>query len=424
MHAQGRTPLATLVGLPAVVGVLAALAATLFTSLVHGAEQLFWTWLPNALGLDGVPWWWVLLLLLLGALGVGGASRLPGHGGHHPLDGFAFDITAHELPSTLLAAASSLVFGVVLGPEAPLLAIGTSVGFAVHRRLGTDLSRVLVMAAAAAALGVVLGNPVVTMLLVLEAMFLSARPRPEQPLYQVVPILAALGAGYVVRIGIDSWPGIHVPELSMGDIGTYPVLHVVDLFAGVVVAAVAAGLVVAAMRGGGAMRRLAARGSFVALLAGGLTIGVLAVLVRAGTGAEVSTVLFSGQESLSTVTASTAAGTLLVVVVAKSAAYSVSLGTGFHGGTIFPSVFIGATVGAAAALLVPGTALAPLAACGIAAAVAAAAGMPVTALVLALLLCVSAGPAVTVPAILGSLMGTLLKGFFDARRPAAVLEDS
>ncbi|MEV0893884.1 chloride channel protein [Promicromonospora sp. MEB111] len=420
MHAHGKRPLATLVGLPAVVGVVAAVLATAFTSLVHGGEQLFWTWLPETLGLDGVPWWWVLLLLLVGAAGVAAATRLPGHGGHHPLDGFAFDITARELPSTLLAAASSLVFGVVLGPEAPLLAIGTSLGFAVHRRLGTDASRVLVMAAAAAALGVVLGNPVVTMLLVLEAMFLSSRPRPEQPLYQVVPILSALGAGYVVRIGIDDWPGTHVPELTMGDIGTYPALHVIDLVGGVVVALVAAGLIIAAMRGGSGARRLAARRPFVALIVGALTIGGLAVLTRAGTGVDVSTVLFSGQQSLSTVTASTAAGTLLVVAVVKSAAYSVSLGTGFHGGTIFPSVFIGATVGAAAALLVPGTALAPQVACGIAAGVAAAAGMPVTALVLALLLCVSAGPAVTVPAILGALVGTLLKGLLNARRPATV----
>ncbi|MFI2362920.1 chloride channel protein [Promicromonospora sp. NPDC019610] len=420
MDAQGKRPLATLVGLPAVVGVAAALFATLFTSLVHGAEQLLWTWLPNTLGLDGVPWWWVLLLLLIGALGVAGASRLPGHGGHHPLDGFAFDITAHELPSTLLAAASSLIFGAVLGPEAPLLAIGTSIGFAVHRRLGTDASKVLVMASAAAALGVVLGNPVVTMLLVLEAMFLSARPRPEQPVLQVVPILAALGAGYVVRIGIADWPGVHVPELSMGDLGSYPTLHVVDLLAGALVAVVAAGLIVAAMRLGAVTRRQATHGPFVALLAGGLIVGLLALLVRATTGADVDTVLFSGQQSLSTVTTTTAAGTLVVVAVVKSAAYSVSLGTGFHGGTIFPSVFIGAAAGAAAALLIPGTALAPLVACGLAAGVAAAAGMPVTALVLALLLCVSAGAAVTVPAILGALVGTLLKGLLNARRPATV----
>ena len=259
MDAHGKRPLATLVGLPAVVGVAAALCATLFTSLVHGAEWVLWTWLPGALGLDGVPWWWVLLLLLCGAAGVAGASRLPGHGGHHPLDGFAFDITVRELPSTLLAAASSLAFGAVLGPEAPLIAIGTSIGFAVHHRLGTEASKVLVMASAAAALGVVLGNPVVTMLLVLEAMFLSARPRPEQPVLQVVPILAALGAGYVVRIGIADWPGVHVPELSMGDLGSYPALHVVDLLAGAVAALVAAGLVVAAMRLAGVARTSTAR---------------------------------------------------------------------------------------------------------------------------------------------------------------------
>jgi H+/Cl- antiporter ClcA len=142
------------------------------------------------------------------------------------------------------------------------------------------------------------------------------------------------------------------------------------------------------------------------------------------TGAEVGTVLFSGQQAMAAVTGSTAVGTLLVIAVVKAAGYAVSLGVGFRGGAIFPAVFVGAAVGAAAAAVVPGTSVAPLVACGIAAGAAAAAGMPVTALVLALLLCLGAGPAVTVPAILGSLMGTLLKGFFDARRSAAVLDDA
>lgn len=421
MQAHGERPLATLVGLPVVVGVAAALFAALYTSFVHGAELLLWEWLPGAIGLDGTPWWWVLLLVVLGALGVAAAMRLPGHGGHHPLDGLAFDITARELPSTLLAAASSLAFGAVLGPEAPLLAIGTSIGYSVHRRVGSDASRVLVMAGAAAALGVVMGNPVVTMLLVLEVAFLSTQPRPERPLRQAVPILAALGAGYLVRIGIEEWPGVHVPELAVGDIGSYPVVRIVDLVVGVAAAGVAAGLVVAAARGAEAVRRPADRHPFVALVAGAVVIGALALLVRASTGAEVGAVLFSGQQAVAAVTGSTAVVTLLVVAAVKAAAYSVSLAVGFRGGTIFPALLVGAAVGTAAAAVVPGTSLAPLVACGIAAGAAAAAGMPITALVLALLLCVSAGPAVTVPAILGSLVGTLLKGFLDARRPAAVL---
>jgi H+/Cl- antiporter ClcA len=152
-------------------------------------------------------------------------------------------------------------------------------------------------------------------------------------------------------------------------------------------------------------------------------MGTLALLVRAVTGAEVGAVLFSGQQAIAAVTGSTAVVTLLVVAVAKAAAYSVSLAAGFRGGAIFPALLVGAAVGTAAAAVIPGTSLAPLVACGIAAGAAAAAGMPVTALVLALLLCVGAGPAVTVPAVLGSLVGTLLKGLLDARRPAARLGD-
>ncbi|MBL0885935.1 chloride channel protein [Myceligenerans indicum] len=419
----GRRPgLGALAALAAVVGVLAALGAALFSSLVHLVEGWLWESVPHAMGRAEAPWWWVLLLLVIGAVGVAGATRLPGHGGHRPLDGLAFDITPRELPSTLLATSSSLVFGAVLGPEAPLLAIGSSIGFAVHRRMRSPASRVLVMAGAAAGLGVVLGNPAVTALLVLEAAFLSARPSPERPLGMMVVILVALGAGYLVRIGVGGWSGVHVPELSMGDIGSYPAVRVTDLLVGAGVAVVVAALVVAATRGAEAASRVGASRPSAALVTGALVIGGLAVVVRAVTGAEVGTVLFSGQQALGGV-GSTAGGTLLVIVLAKAAAYAVSLGTGFRGGIIFPAVFLGAAVGAAAAALVPGTSLAPMVACGIAAGAAAAAGLPVTALVLALLLCLSAGPAVTVPAILGAVGGAMAKAFARARRPAPARGD-
>lgn len=296
-----------LVTLAAVVGVLAALGAALFSSLVHLMEGWLWETVPHAMGRSEPPWWWVLLLLTLGALGVAGATRLPGHGGHRPLDGLTFDVTPRELPSTLLATGSSLVFGAVLGPEAPLLAIGSGIGFAAHRRMRSPASRVLVMAGAAAGIGVVLGSPAVTALLVLEAAFLSGRRSPERPLGMMIVILVALGAGYLVRIGVGGWSGVHVPELSTGDLGSYPAVRVADLFAGVGVAVVAAVLVVAAVRAAEAGRRVVGPRATAALVAGSLVIGGVAVLAGAVTGSGVSTVLFSGQQALGDV-GSTAGG--------------------------------------------------------------------------------------------------------------------
>ncbi|ROS79030.1 H+/Cl- antiporter ClcA [Cellulomonas sp. PhB143] len=399
------------------VGVLAALGATVYSSLLHGAEHLVWDAAPEAFGADDAPWWWVLAVLAVGAVAVWGAKTLPGHGGHHPLDGLAFDITPRMLASTLLAAFATLVCGAVVGPEAPLLAIGTSVGFWLLRPAGGERARILVISGAAAALGVVMGNPLVTGLLVLEASILRPGPgaRPRRPLVQLVPVLSALGAGYLVHVGVADWPGVSVPNLTAGDLGPYPSVSVADLLTGVVVAVAAAGLVVLGTRTGERLRRVADRSPLPTIVLAGVGVGVLALVSRAITGADVDMVLFSGQTTLAGLTG-VGAGSIVVIAVAKALAYALSMGGGFRGGAIFPAVFLGMAAGVAGAALVPGATVPGLAACGIAAGAAATLGMPLTSVLLAVLLTIGSGPAVTVTAILGAVLGLLVKLWLDARR--------
>ncbi|WP_265520726.1 chloride channel protein [Oerskovia flava] len=414
--------LGSLLAAAAVVGVLAAAGATIFTSVLHAAENLLWTTVPAAMGASEPPAWWVLLLLALGGAGTWAAARLPGHGGHHPLDGLAFDVPPRVLPSALLAAFASLAFGAVLGPEAPLLAIGASVGVVAFRRARDERAKVLVVAGAAAALGLVLGNPLVTALLVLEGALLRSRAARTSAV-GMLPVLVALGAGYLLRVGVDDWPGVHVGELAVGGLTPYPAVRVIDLLVGVGVGLVVAVLIAVVMRGAGRLRTLVSRAPLVGLVGAGLAVGAAALAVRSTTGADVGTVLFSGQSALDDVTA-LSGGTLLAVALAKSLAYALSLGAGFRGGTIFPAVFIGVAVGAATSGLVPGSALSPLVACGIAAGVAAVLGMPLTAVMLGLLLTApAAGPAVTVVAVVGAVVGLVVKLAADARRQG-VLPDT
>ncbi|MFC8922378.1 chloride channel protein [Cellulosimicrobium sp. NPDC057127] len=417
--------LALLVALAAVVGAVAAVAATAFTSLVHGAENVLWTTLPASLGADEPPWWWVLGVLLVGALLVALAVRLPGRGGHHPLDGLSFGAAPRDLLSILLAAFGSLAFGAVVGPEAPLLALGAGIGVLAAGRVGPGPSRVLVLAGAGAAIGVVLGSPLVTALLLLEALLHA--PRADDgpgPARAMVPVLVALGTGDLVRVGVGDWPGVHTSTLTTGDLAAYPTVHVADLGWGLVTALATTALVVLATRSAESLRDVARRAPTVALAVAGLAIGGLALAVRATTGVDVDVVLFSGQQSLGTVTATTAVGTLVVVAVVKTVAYALSLGAGFRGGAIFPAVFVGCAVGAAAAAGLPGAAVGAQVACGIAAGAAVVLGMPVTALTLAVLLCTDAGPAVTVPAILGAVVGTVAKTVLDARRDGVDTTDA
>lgn len=382
---------------------------------------------PTWWGASTAPWWWVLAIPTLAGALVAVAIRLPGHGGHHPLDGLALTTAPRELGSILLAAFASLAGGVVLGPEAPLLALGAGLAVFAGRGRPAPQARLLVLCGGASALGLVLGNPLIAALLLLELRFLRPAPREDDrgpqerpaPLGALLVLLVALGAGFLVRAGVHDWPGVHLPEFSAGPLPHYPNVQVRDVLVGVAVAVVTGLIVAASARAAEATRAALSARPSLALVAGGAVIGGLALVAGVLSGAEPDVVLFSGQDGLSDL-ASLAVGPVVIVILAKAAAYAVSLGVGFRGGAVFPALFLGMGVAVVAAALAPGTSLAALAACGLAAGAAVALGLPVTAALLALLLCASAGAAVTAPAIVGAVVGAGLKIALDRRRVGVI----
>src|SRR3989442_1175912 len=76
----------------------------------------------------------------------------------------------------------------------------------------------------------------------------------------------------------------------------------------------------------------------------GLAIAGLAIAFAAATGKSSAEVLFSGQSALGpliTRSADYTAAALLLLIACKGLAYATSL-SGFRGGPVFPSMFIGA----------------------------------------------------------------------------------
>src|SRR5262245_17794125 len=112
----------------AFLGVPISAAAYLFLwAINHGRQWLFET-LPTALGFPTAPVWWPVPVLAVGGLLAGAAiGYLPGRGGHSPADGFRAGGPPKgvELPGVLLAALASLCFGAAVGPEGPLIALGS-----------------------------------------------------------------------------------------------------------------------------------------------------------------------------------------------------------------------------------------------------------------------------------------------------------
>ncbi|MBI5105699.1 MAG: hypothetical protein HZB46_12095 [Solirubrobacterales bacterium] len=87
-----RSPrFAVLMALAGVTGVVVSLAAWCFLEGTAQAQHLLFRDLPDDLGYDdGPPWWYLTVVLALGGVVVGLAiERLPGHGGHVPVHGFA-----------------------------------------------------------------------------------------------------------------------------------------------------------------------------------------------------------------------------------------------------------------------------------------------------------------------------------------------
>ena len=119
-----------LIAIAAAIGIPAALVAALFMAFVHEAEDWLWTDLPDQLGASEPPWYLVLGLPVAGALVVVAARLpLPGDGGASPLHGISATPTPWQYgPGVALAAVGTLGFGAVLGPEAPLIALGSVVG--------------------------------------------------------------------------------------------------------------------------------------------------------------------------------------------------------------------------------------------------------------------------------------------------------
>ena len=331
-----------LVGLGALVGIPAALVAAGFIALVHELEVWLWHDLPERLDASAPPWYLVLGIPVVGAVVVVAArALLPGDGGHEPLAGIGGGATpVRYAPGIALAALGSLAFGAVLGPEAPLIALGSATALAIGAgaRLGDRERAVVSTAGSFSAISALFGGPLVAAMLLLESgIGLGATLIPA-----LIPGLVAAAIGYLVFVGFGDWGGIDQTALAVPGLPAYEGVHVGDLPLSVVVGVMAALLIGVVWRFGGevAGRGRARLGMPALLLLGGLAIGALALLADA-LGADSQDVLFSGQQSVPGLVQEDSARIVLVLVAAKALAYGICLGCGFRGGPVFPAIFLG-----------------------------------------------------------------------------------
>lgn len=408
---SSQTPgrMAIMLGMSVVIGIVAALLASLFLWLVEEAQHLVFTEVPHVWGMTHAPWWWAGILLIVAAGIVWLARKMPGATGKGPLTGFHFDDPISMVPSVILAAFASLVAGVALGPEAPLIVVGTAVAGLLTMKRAPEVRRAMMFIGGAAAISAVFGNPFITGFMILEFVALGLAPA-----VLILPVFAALASSYLVSIGIWSIPGVGVHSLSVPGLPAYPNIEPGDLIAALVVALVA-GVVALLARGGGLfVDRLAQKWSTPVLFAAAIVTMVM-LLIGEAFGIAPDQILFSGNGGMATLVTQTSVGIVVVILVAKAIAYAVALGGGFRGGPIFPVTFLGVAVAVLAHLILPDVSVSALAAAGIAGSAGAFLKLPATSAMLGALLIAGAGAAIAPFAIFGAVVGFAVRLVVDAR---------
>ncbi len=373
------------------VGLPVAAAAFGFLALVRRLETALWQTLPDGLGFSGAAWWWVLLVPTVGGvLSALAVRRLPGNGGHDPVAGFSPDpVLPAAIPGVVLAALATLSFGAVLGPEAPLVALGSALGlwFARLARLGAGVAPMAAAAGLFASISALFQNPLPAALLVLEAVGMAGAGAPLAAV--VLPGMLAAASGYLLISGLGSWSGVDPSGFPILRLPEYQTVRPADLLWAAVLGVALAALLRLVQLGAQACHRATARRPWVAAPAAGLLVGGAAAVFVVLTGRQPDLVLFSGETSAATVVsggASWGAATLAALLLLKALAYTVSLGSLFRGGPVFPALFIGVTAGILLSALVPAVSPTAGVVAGMAAATSAVLRLPLSAVLLAVVL--------------------------------------
>lgn len=272
--------------------------------LVNSGIALLWETIPQSW--ESTPAWYVIGLLMIAAALVYVIRRFVGDHGHSPIAGIAVSpLTPKQYVGVILAILASLWGGIVLGPEVALVATGSVVGTVVASVLKVTDPKDVKKVVGLGALGGIL------------ALFVG-------------PILAG-------TMQLGSTPtAIEVDQLGWA----------------IIVAAISTIAVTVARLVAALLARAAGDGPhLVIMLASALVVAIAAILLNALTGESVLDVTTSGEELIADLPQITSVSTVAAIIIFKTIAYAVSLGSGFRGGPFFPAMFIGAASGLLISLL-------------------------------------------------------------------------
>jgi H+/Cl- antiporter ClcA len=379
------------------VGLVTALAAWCFLTLVPWIQTAVFEDLPVAIGFAEPPRWWPIpVLAAAGLITAWAIVRLPGAGGSVPAEGLGSGPPTRpiDLPGILLAGLATLGLGLVLGPSAPVIAIGAGGGLFVLNQVKKDAPQqvrmVIAIAGSCAAFSMVFRSALISTVIILE----GAAVGGPMLTFVLLPGLLAAGAGSVVYLGLGSLTGLSVDAYAVYPLELSPMgnLTLVQVGWTVVLALITAAVACAVTEGGRWVHRVAVARPFIVTPLAGVVVAVLAILFGL-TDQPDDAVLFSGSSALVPLVdqaATLSLGTIALLLLLKGIAWSISMGS-FRGGAVFPAIFMG-TVGGFLASHLPGLPDGAAVAVVMAASVTAILRLPLSSVVIAAGLTASTGP--------------------------------
>lgn len=337
----GKNDQVMLSGLAVVAGAASGIAAIAFRygiSLVQTAAFGFGTE-DLVTNLAALPWWQVVLPPAVGGLIIGLFIRfaMPGRRPH----GVAQVIEANALRDGRMsltvgikaaaASAASLGVGASVGREGPVVHLGACLGawIAGRLRLGRALSRTLLGCGVAAAIAASFNAPMAGVFFALEVVI------GHYALSAFAPVVIASVTGTIIsHMHYGNFPAFTLP-------GSWSITSFFEFPAFALLGVVSALGAIIFMRSIFFTEDLFSRvplPRWTHPAVGGLLIGVMAIEYPhvLGVGYEATDMALSDLLPL---------WLLLLLIVLKTAATAISLGSGFSGGVFSPSLFVGAMVG-------------------------------------------------------------------------------
>ncbi|HSD85780.1 MAG TPA: chloride channel protein [Anaerolineae bacterium] len=367
-------------GAALVVGLTSGAGVWLFKQLIELVYQMAYGNIGAALG-NIVPWL-IVLIPVSGGLVVGLLLHFfVGEERHHGVAGIMEAVALaggrlryKRLPSKAVAAALSIGVGASVGPEDPSVQIGANLGsmFGQWLHLSDERVRTLVAAGAAGGIAAAFNAPIAGVFFALEIIVGEL----AGSMFGIVILAAVISAVFTQAVS-GPQPAFKVPAYAFQSAQELPLYLGLGLVAGPIAALYIRALYLAQ----DVFHGLHVPRWLKPAIAGAI-VGVTGLFLPQILGVGYSTIeqILNG--------AIYSIGLLLALLVAKLIMTPVSIGGGFPGGVFAPSLFLGATLGAAygtmAQQLFPGMSLAPqaFAMVGMAAVLAGAVHAPLTAIIL------------------------------------------